>query len=90
MTGGFPQATAELFFSNSAVASGTVVSILATGLGQKQPVGTDGVIQGDLAPRPVNTVTERIGGVAAEIQSATGVPGTPWGLFPRGTPKSRH
>ena len=56
-------------------AAGSVISLLATGEGQTTPAGVDGRVASASAPQPVAAVTATIGGVAAEVRSASGVTG---------------
>jgi uncharacterized protein (TIGR03437 family) len=55
--------------------TGSVLSLLATGEGRTLPLGVDGKLATNPAPQPVATVTATIGGMAAEVRSAGGVPG---------------
>ena len=61
---------------------GSIVSILGSGEGQTNPAGIDGMVMqdGSLAS-PVLPVTAQIGGLNAEVVSATSAPGQPAGVF---------
>jgi uncharacterized protein (TIGR03437 family) len=66
----------------SPAAKGTVISIYATGEGQTQPGGIDGMIaSGTSLPKPRQTVQVLIDGRAAEVQYAGAAPGQVAGLF---------
>jgi uncharacterized protein (TIGR03437 family) len=80
--------------SNSATnpaAIGSVVVLYATGAGQTNPPGQDGVIANGTAPKPVLPVTVEIGGMPAVVQYAGGASGLVSGVIqvnavvPKGT-----
>jgi uncharacterized protein (TIGR03437 family) len=61
---------------------GAEVTILATGLGQTDPAGVDGLIAtADSSPVPTLPVKVFFGDVEAEVLSATGLPDQPAGYF---------
>jgi beta-glucosidase len=60
---------------------GSVVTVYATGEGQTNPPGVDGMLDGSPAPKPVQAVTATIGGVNANVQYAGGVPGAVAGIL---------
>jgi uncharacterized protein (TIGR03437 family) len=61
---------------------GSVVSILATGEGQTNPPGIDGLIMQDATvATPLLPVTAQIAGINAEVVSAGSAPGQPAGVF---------
>jgi uncharacterized protein (TIGR03437 family) len=62
-------------------APGSVVTFLATGVGQLSPAGVDGaVVSADNLPRPTLPVHAMIGGQPAEVQYADGAPGVVEGV----------
>lgn len=61
--------------SGNPTARGSVVMIYATGEGQTNPGGTDGLVTGSVLRRPLQNVTATIGGVAAEVLYAGSAPG---------------
>jgi len=64
-------------------AAGSVVSIFATGEGQTDPAGMDGVINAKTlpVPKPVLPVTAEINGEMAEVTYAGGAPGEVTGML---------
>jgi uncharacterized protein (TIGR03437 family) len=62
-------------------ATGSLLTLLMTGEGQTNPVGADGKAAGATPPRPVLPVAVTIGGKAAAVQSAAGVPGVVAGVM---------
>lgn len=72
------------FSINSAqngAAPGSIVSIYATGEGQTDPVGLDGIITGSLLRRPRLNVSVQIGGQNADVLYAGAAPGQLAGLL---------
>jgi uncharacterized protein (TIGR03437 family) len=70
--------------SNSAsnpAAKGSVVVLYATGAGQTNPSGQDGVLADGTAPKPVLPVTVEIGGMPATVQYAGGASGLVAGVM---------
>jgi uncharacterized protein (TIGR03437 family) len=70
--------------SNSAsnpAAKGSVVVLYATGAGQTNPSGQDGVLADGSAPKPVLPVTVEIGGTPATVQYAGGASGLVAGVM---------
>jgi uncharacterized protein (TIGR03437 family) len=70
--------------SNSAsnpAAIGSVVVLYATGAGQTDPPGQDGVLASGTAPKPVLPVTVEIGGLPAVVQYAGGASGLVSGVI---------
>jgi uncharacterized protein (TIGR03437 family) len=73
-------------------ASGSVVSIFATGEGQTTPGGVDGQVATVTLPKPIQPVTVLINGIAADVLYAGAAPGQVAGLMqvnvriPAGTP----
>ncbi len=61
-------------------ASGSFISLYATGLGQTNPPGSDGAVAAQPLPQPSQTVTATIGGKAATVQYAGGAPGIVQGV----------
>ncbi len=61
--------------------AGSYVSFFATGLGQTNPGGQDGVPTGSTLPLPLLTVTATIGGKPANVQFAGGAPGLVAGVM---------
>lgn len=55
-------------------AKGSVVVVYATGEGQTNPPGTDGLIAGANPPKPQLPVTATVGGLAATIEYVGGAP----------------
>jgi uncharacterized protein (TIGR03437 family) len=66
--------------SYNPAAAGSVVYVYATGEGQTSPAGVDGKLEGLTPSKPVQAVTATIGGVAATVQSASGVTGAVPGI----------
>jgi uncharacterized protein (TIGR03437 family) len=62
-------------------ASGSVVTIFATGAGQTIPAGDDGFVIGTELPRPAAPVRVSIGGVEAEVLYAGAAPGLVSGVL---------
>jgi len=64
-------------------AAGSVVSIFATGEGQTDPLGLDGVLNANALPlpKPVDKVSVEINGEPAEVTYAGGAPGQVAGMF---------
>jgi uncharacterized protein (TIGR03437 family) len=63
-------------------APGSIVFIFGTGEGQTNPGGLDGQPDGAPAPTPLaQPVTATVGGAAAKVISAGGVPGLVAGVF---------
>jgi uncharacterized protein (TIGR03437 family) len=60
---------------------GSVVILYATGAGQTDPAGIDGQLTGEVLPRPLLSVSVRIGGEQAEVLYAGGAPGFVSGLM---------
>jgi len=56
-------------------ARGSIVSLYATGEGETNPSGIDGMLGGDKPPKPRLPVTATIGGVSAEVTYAGGANG---------------
>ena len=56
-------------------ARGSIVTLYATGEGQTDPLGIDGMLSVDPLPKPQFAVTVRIGGIPAEILYAGAAPG---------------
>ena len=67
-------------FFNPAPA-GSIVMIYATGEGQTNPPGVDGLVTGAVLRRPVLPVEARIGGQSAEVLYAGSAPGIVSGVF---------
>ena len=70
--------------SNSAsnpAAKGSVIVLYATGAGQTNPSGQDGVLAEGTAPKPVLPVTVEIGGTSATVQYAGGASGLVAGVM---------
>jgi uncharacterized protein (TIGR03437 family) len=62
--------------------AGSVVTLLASGVGQLSPSGIDGaVVTADNVPRPVLPVAAQIGGLAAQVEFAGGAPGVVEGVI---------
>ncbi|HYL37359.1 MAG TPA: FG-GAP-like repeat-containing protein [Bryobacteraceae bacterium] len=61
-------------------AGGSVVVLYATGAGQTNPPGVDGLPGGDVLPIPLLQVSVTIGGVPAPMASAAGAPGLVAGI----------
>ena len=72
---------ASLNYPDRPAAAGSLVRIQGTGGGETDPPGLDGLLCRDPAPRPRLPVTVTIGGIAAEVVSASCVPGRPAGLL---------
>jgi uncharacterized protein (TIGR03437 family) len=62
-------------------ARGSLVTITATGEGQTNPPGVDGLIASDTPPVPIAPVSVQIGGSDAPLMSAGGVSGQSAGYF---------
>jgi len=62
-------------------AAGSYVTVYATGAGQTNPGGQDGVPNAVPLPLPVATVTATIGGKTANVQFAGGAPGIVAGVL---------
>jgi len=62
-------------------ARGSVVMIYATGEGQTDPPGQDGVVAGNILRRPLRDVSVTIGGVPARVEYAGSAPGFVSGLL---------
>ena len=64
-------------------AAGSVISIFATGAGQTDPDGMDGVLNAEVlpVPKPVLPVTVEINGEMAEVTYAGGAPGEVAGML---------
>src|SRR5207245_11789933 len=60
----------------NAYAIGSTVSLSITGVGQTNPSGVTGQVAGNPAPQPTAEVQVNVGGVTAEVLSATADPGT--------------
>ncbi len=60
---------------------GSVITIMATGEGQTNPPGLDGLIAGAVLRQPVQSVGVMIGGRAAEVLFAGAVPGQVAGML---------
>ena len=67
--------------SSNPAASGSTVSLFATGEGQTSPPGVDGQIAAAPLPRPLLPVTATVGGQPAKVQYAGGAPGEVAGLM---------
>ena len=61
--------------------NGSVVTVYATGEGQTNPPGVDGMLDESPAPQPVQLVTATIGGVNATVLYAGGAPGDVAGIL---------
>ncbi len=59
----------------NAAARGSIVSLYATGEGQTNPGGIDGMLAGNAPPKPQFPVTATIGGISAEVTYAGGATG---------------
>jgi uncharacterized protein (TIGR03437 family) len=66
--------------SNPAI-KGTIIVLFATGAGQTNPVSVDGQIVWDLLPKPLGSVSVKIGGQDAEVLYAGAAPGLISGLL---------
>ena len=60
---------------------GSIVTFYATGEGQTDPPGVDGLIASQLFPKPVLPVSVRLGGVDAEVLYAGAAPNAVAGVF---------
>ncbi len=60
---------------------GSVVVLFATGEGQTTPEGVNGKLASDVLPKPVASVTVKIGGVSAELLYAGAAPGEVAGVM---------
>lgn len=67
--------------ASNAAPVGSIITIFGTGEGLSVPVGADGRQVTDQVPKPVQTVTATIGGVAAVVEYAGGSPSTVAGLL---------
>ncbi len=67
--------------SGNPAKAGSYVFLYATGLGQTNPGGQDGVPTGSTLPLPLQTVTATIGGKPATVQFAGGAPGLVAGVM---------
>ena len=67
--------------SAAPAAKGSVVVLFGTGEGQTDPPGVDGKPAAGVFPKPVLTVSVRIGGVAAEILYSGAAPGLVAGVL---------
>jgi len=71
---------------------GSIVVLYATGEGQTNPPGVDGVVTGAVAPKPLFPVRVKIGGADADVLYYGAAPGLVSGVlqvnavFPPGTP----
>jgi uncharacterized protein (TIGR03437 family) len=54
---------------------GSIISIFGTGAGQTDPAGVDGQLESNPLPKPLATVSVRIGGMDAEVVYAGAAPG---------------
>ena len=61
--------------------AGSYVYLYATGLGQTNPGGQDGVPTGSTLPLPLQTVTATVGGIPATVQFAGGAKGLVAGVM---------
>jgi uncharacterized protein (TIGR03437 family) len=61
-------------FPLNRAARGSVVALFATGTGQTDPPGSDGLVARDLLPKPNLPVSVRIGGADAEVLYAGAAP----------------
>jgi uncharacterized protein (TIGR03437 family) len=66
---------------NNPAARGSVVMIYATGEGQTNPGGLDGLVTGSVLRRPVAPITATIGGASAEVLYAGSAPGLVSGVI---------
>jgi uncharacterized protein (TIGR03437 family) len=62
-------------------AAGSLVALYVTGLGQTDPPGQDGVVAGNLLPRPQLPVSVFVSGLPADILYAAAAPGMVAGVF---------
>lgn len=62
-------------------ANGSVIVLYATGAGQTNPLGIDGLLAGDILPTPVLPVSVTIGGQAAKVLYAGAAPGLVAGVM---------
>jgi uncharacterized protein (TIGR03437 family) len=60
---------------------GSIITAFATGAGQTDPPGTDGLIVGDTLPRPLLPVSVHIAGLAAKVVYAGAAPGMVAGVL---------
>jgi uncharacterized protein (TIGR03437 family) len=60
---------------------GSVIVMFATGEGQTNPAGVDGLIAGAVLPKPVLPVSLMIGGMVAEVQYYGAAPGLVAGIM---------
>jgi uncharacterized protein (TIGR03437 family) len=67
--------------ASNPAAKGSVVVLYATGAGQTNPSGQDGVLADGTAPKPVLPVTFQIGGMPARLQYAGGASGLVAGVM---------
>ena len=63
------------------VAPGSVFVVFGTGAGQTDPAGVDGLITGDVLPRPLADVEVMVGGELAELLYFGAAPGLVSGVF---------
>lgn len=74
-------ADARLNSAEDPAVKGSIISLYATGEGRTDPPGDCGAINPMEAPRPLLPVSVTIGGFAADVLYAGGVPGSLPGLF---------
>ncbi len=67
--------------SGNPAKAGSAVQLYATGLGQTNPPGQDGVPNASPYPLPVQSVTATVGGKQATVQFAGGAPGLVAGVM---------
>ena len=60
---------------------GSVLTVQATGEGQTNPPGVDGLLASNMPPLPLQSVSAQIGGGQARVAYAGGVPGLAAGFF---------
>jgi uncharacterized protein (TIGR03437 family) len=63
------------------VSPGSFVSVYATGEGQTDPPGVDGLIAGPALPRPLLNVTAQVDGLPADVSYAGAAPGLASGVL---------
>jgi trimeric autotransporter adhesin len=61
--------------ASNPAAKGSIVVIYATGAGQTNPPGVDGLLTGTLLPTPLQSVSVQIGGLNSNVAYAGGAPG---------------
>ena len=72
----------NLVSASNAVTAGQIIQVFATGQGQTQPAGIDGLIElPSSLPAPLLTTTATIGGVPATVQYAGAAPDLVAGAF---------